>query len=186
MMIIHILNEDAKHSKYLNYYAIPHPITASCRDASDEDGIHLTECDELKLLASLLVAAHRSIRTKMQYDNGGRQAMTATLCLVLGDQLSPKIAGLRAIDPERDTILLCEVMEEARYVPHHPQKIAFLFSAMRHFAEDLRQKGYRVRYVRLDDPDNTGSFSGEVPAHLPLVISAALSSPSPVNGACFR
>lgn len=88
--------------------------------------------------------------------------MTATLCLILGDQLRPDIASLRAIDPERDTVLLCEVMEEARYVPHHPQKIAFLFSAMRHFADELRRHGYRVRYVRLDDPENSGSFSGEV------------------------
>lgn len=88
--------------------------------------------------------------------------MTAKLCLVLGDQLSSRSAALRAIDASQDTILLCEVAEEARYVPHHPQKIAFLFSAMRHFAEDLRHQGYRVRYVRLDDPDNTGSLTGEV------------------------
>ena len=64
-----------------------------------------------------------------------------TLRLILADQLSPSIASLRGADKTRDVILLCEVMEEASYVPHHPKKIAFLFSAMRHFAEALQQAG---------------------------------------------
>ena len=42
---------------------------------------------------------------------------------------------------------------------------------MRHFAEDLRAEGIAVDYVRLDDPDNSGSFTGEleraVRRHLP-------------------
>lgn len=46
------------------------------------------------------------------------------LCLVLGDQLSFDLASLQAIDKDSDGVLLVEVMEEARYVPHHPQKIA--------------------------------------------------------------
>jgi deoxyribodipyrimidine photolyase-related protein len=87
--------------------------------------------------------------------------MTA-LRLILADQLSPSIATLRGADKSQDVILLCEVMEEASYVPHHPKKIAFLFSAMRHFAAALTQAGYRVRYVKLDDPANTGSFTSEV------------------------
>ena len=57
---------------------------------------------------------------------------------------------------------MCEVMEEATYVRHHPKKIAFLFAAMRHFAAELSDKGLQVRYVTLTDPDNTGSLTGEV------------------------
>ncbi len=57
---------------------------------------------------------------------------------------------------------MAEVVEEATYVRHHKKKIAFLFSAMRHFAEALRQAGWEVDYVRLDDPDNSGSFTGEL------------------------
>lgn len=52
-------------------------------------------------------------------------------------------------------------MAEASHVPHHPQKIALIFSAMRHFTEALRQRGVRVQYVTLDDPRNTGSVAGE-------------------------
>lgn len=84
------------------------------------------------------------------------------LHLVLGDQLSFELASLKDLNPERDTVLLVEVMEEASHVPHHPQKIVLIFSAMRHFAEALRERGVRVQYVTLDDPQNTGSVPGEL------------------------
>jgi deoxyribodipyrimidine photolyase-related protein len=87
---------------------------------------------------------------------------TKVLRLVLGDQLSASLASLVDCNKDEDVILLCEVWDEATYVKHHKKKIAFLFSAMRHFALDLQQQGYRVDYVRLDDPLNTGSFGGEV------------------------
>ena len=83
------------------------------------------------------------------------------LRLVLGDQLSASLPTL-ADYGAGDTVLLCEVMEEATYVPHHPKKIAFLFSAMRHFARELQERGMTVRYVTLDDSANTNSFEGEV------------------------
>jgi deoxyribodipyrimidine photolyase-related protein len=84
-----------------------------------------------------------------------------TLRLILGDQLSQRISSLRDADQQNDAVLMCEVVNEATYVKHHQKKIAFLFSAMRHFAEELKQEGHRVIYIPLTDPDNTGSFSGE-------------------------
>jgi deoxyribodipyrimidine photolyase-related protein len=86
----------------------------------------------------------------------------ARLILVLGDQLSHGLSSLAAGVPGRDVVLMAEVMEEASYVPHHKKKIAFIFSAMRHFAEDLRAAGWTVDYIELDDAKNTGSFTGEV------------------------
>jgi deoxyribodipyrimidine photolyase-related protein len=59
-----------------------------------------------------------------------------TLRLVLGDQLSMSLSSL-ADWQDGDGILMCEVMDEASYVPHHKKKLAFVFSAMRHFAEAL-------------------------------------------------
>ncbi len=85
-----------------------------------------------------------------------------TLRFILGDQLSHDIASLRGLDAAQDVILMAEVTEEATYVPHHQQKIAFLFSAMRHFAEELRARGVKVDYVRLDAAGNAGSFTGEL------------------------
>ncbi|NBS02731.1 MAG: cryptochrome/photolyase family protein, partial [Rhizobiales bacterium] len=83
------------------------------------------------------------------------------LRLVLADQLSDSLSALNDVQAG-DTILLCEVMEEATYVRHHPKKIAFLFAAMRHFADGLKGKGFQVRYVTLQDPANTGSLTTEV------------------------
>ena len=57
---------------------------------------------------------------------------------------------------------MAEVMEEATYVGHHKKKLAFVFSAMRHFAEELEATGVAVRYVKLTDPENEGSLRGEV------------------------
>ncbi len=57
---------------------------------------------------------------------------------------------------------MAEVADETSYVPHHPKKIAFVFSAMRKFATALQAAGWQVRYTRLDDPDNTGSIPGEL------------------------
>ena len=85
-----------------------------------------------------------------------------SLILILGDQLTPNVASLRAGNRTNDTVLIAEVAEEAGYVPHHKKKIAFLFSAMRHFAAELVKERWQVRYVKLDDPDNSGSLSGEV------------------------
>ena len=85
----------------------------------------------------------------------------ATLRLILGDQLSPNLSSLRDL-ALGDHILMVELAAEAGYANHHKKKIAFLFSAMRHFADDLRKAGHQVDYIRFDDPDNTGDFTGEV------------------------
>lgn len=85
-----------------------------------------------------------------------------TLHLILGDQLSHSISSLKGFEPGSAIVLMAEVMAEATYVRHHQKKIAFLFTAMRHFAEELRSRGFNVRYVTLDDPGNTQSLLGEV------------------------
>ena len=90
------------------------------------------------------------------------QSGERSLILILGDQLSRNIAALKRADPDRDIVLMAEVAEEAGYVQHHKKKIAFLFSAMRHFANELKEDGWQVHYVRLDDPDNSGSLTGEI------------------------
>ncbi|WP_299476820.1 cryptochrome/photolyase family protein [uncultured Roseibium sp.] len=84
------------------------------------------------------------------------------LVLILGDQLTPSISSLRRADKSLDRVLLVEVHDETTYVRHHKKKIAFILSAMRHFADELRQGGWQVDYVKLEDPGNTGSFRGEV------------------------
>ncbi|MDO9384471.1 MAG: cryptochrome/photolyase family protein [Hyphomicrobiaceae bacterium] len=82
--------------------------------------------------------------------------------LVMGDQLSAQLSSLREADKSRDIVLMTEVLDEAQYVRHHRKKLAFVFSAMRHFADELRADGWEVCYRSLAEPDNRGSFTGEL------------------------
>jgi len=85
-----------------------------------------------------------------------------TLIPVLGDQLSFDLSSLDGAAPADAVVLMMEVADETTYVRHHRKKIAYILSAMRHHAAALVQAGWHVDYVRLDDPDNAGSFTGEV------------------------
>ncbi|WP_176827836.1 cryptochrome/photolyase family protein [Ruegeria marina] len=84
------------------------------------------------------------------------------LILVLGDQLSESLTALASADKARDLVIMAEVAAETEYVAHHPRKIALILSAMRKFAARLRAMGWGLAYTRLDDPENTGSVSGEL------------------------
>ena len=77
--------------------------------------------------------------------------MTSRLIVVLGDQLTPGLASLRDADKTTDVVVMGEVGAEAGYANHHKKKLIFVFSAMRHFAEELRADGWRVDYARLDE-----------------------------------
>ncbi|GAA4227622.1 cryptochrome/photolyase family protein [Sagittula marina] len=84
------------------------------------------------------------------------------LVLVLGDQLSDRMAALKAADKSRDVVVMAEVADETAYVGHHPKKIALIFAAMRKFAARLQDDGWQVAYTELDDTDNSGSICGEL------------------------
>lgn len=88
--------------------------------------------------------------------------MMTTLCFILGDQLSHSLSSLQACNKEQAVIFMCEVYDEASYVKHHPKKIALIFSAMRHFVQELKDNGYKVDYVKLDDKSNTQHFKSEL------------------------
>ena len=81
---------------------------------------------------------------------------------ILGDQLTHGLASLGDVAKADAIVLMMEVADETTYVRHHKRKIALVLSAMRHFADELRADGWVVEYVRLDDPDNSGSFTGEI------------------------
>lgn len=69
--------------------------------------------------------------------------MTATLW-VLGDQLLLNHPGL----PQVERVVLVESERLKRRLPYHRQKLTLIVSAMRHYAEALRERGYTVDYVR--------------------------------------
>jgi deoxyribodipyrimidine photolyase-related protein len=90
------------------------------------------------------------------------QPDSRNLVVILGDQLSPEMSSLKAADKTTDIVLMCEVADETTYVGHHKKKIAFVLSAMRHFAIELEDLGWTVDFVKLDDENNTGSLVSEI------------------------
>ena len=93
------------------------------------------------------------------------------LGLILGDQLTHDLASLRVLDPKVDRLIMAEVRDEATYVKHHKQKIALLFSAMRHFAQELRDAGWKVDYYEYNSQGNFKSLL-DVVAHYAKEYSA--------------
>lgn len=83
------------------------------------------------------------------------------LILVLGDQLDRDSAVFDDFDPRQDAVWMAEVDEESTRVWSHPARIVTFLSAMRHFAEDVRQRGWRVHYRKLGE-------------HVATTLSAAL------------
>ena len=75
------------------------------------------------------------------------RALVGRIISVLGDQLSHDLSALVAGDKARDLVVMAEVMGEARKVAHYPQKIILIFAAMRQFALELRDQGWRVAYT---------------------------------------
>lgn len=84
------------------------------------------------------------------------------LAFILGDQLSTNVSSLKNIDKQDDLVFMCEVNDEATYVQHHKKKLVYIFSCMRHFAQKLKNDGYKVIYKTLDDANNFGSFKKEL------------------------
>ncbi len=74
---------------------------------------------------------------------------TRHLVLVLGDQLDADSAALHGFDPQQDAVWMAEVVHESTKVwSGKPRSVVFL-SAMRHFRDALRARGWRVFYREL-------------------------------------
>jgi len=72
----------------------------------------------------------------------------ARLILILGDQLDLQSTALRDFDRQTDEIIMVESANEAQYVWTHKAKIALFLSAMRHFAQALKEQNYPLIYIQ--------------------------------------
>lgn len=73
------------------------------------------------------------------------------LRLVLGDQLSHDNPALADIDPSTDLVVMIEAASESTAVWSSKPRIAIFLAAMRHFAVDVAERGWPLRYVRIDE-----------------------------------
>ena len=77
-----------------------------------------------------------------------KRASIRHLVLVLGDQLDRHSTAWDEFDANQDRAWMCEAREEARHVPSAKQRLVVFISAMRHFAQDLRDDGIPLDYLR--------------------------------------
>ena len=72
---------------------------------------------------------------------------------VLGDQLWDGQSALQSCAGQaaQTPVILIESLSHAQRLPYHLQKLVLLWSAMRHFAEELRQANWAVTYARSVD-----------------------------------
>jgi deoxyribodipyrimidine photolyase-related protein len=75
------------------------------------------------------------------------------LVLVLGDQLAIDSPVFDRFDATSDAVVMIEAAGEAQHVWSHKARIVLFVSAMRHFAAELRARGWPVVYVALDDAE---------------------------------
>ena len=73
------------------------------------------------------------------------------LVLVLGDQLSATSPTFDHFDSALDAVLMIEAAGEATHVWNHKARITIFLAAMRHFRDELRERGITVHYIALDD-----------------------------------
>lgn len=69
---------------------------------------------------------------------------------VLGDQLNRSLGALRDAEPGSTRVLMVESAAKARSKRWHRQRLHLVVSAMRHFAEELRDAGFEVDLRRAD------------------------------------
>ncbi|MDZ7775057.1 MAG: cryptochrome/photolyase family protein [Bacteroidales bacterium] len=84
-----------------------------------------------------------------------------TLRLILGDQLNSHHSWFKTNNSDIIYVMM-EIKPETEYVLHHGQKILAIFSAMRTFAEELKQSGHHVHYLHFDDDENAHSFEKNI------------------------
>lgn len=70
---------------------------------------------------------------------------------VLGDQLWAGQAALKSCTDAKASVLFIESISYARSRPYHAQKLVLVWSAMRHFAEELKAEGWSVTYAIAED-----------------------------------
>lgn len=81
-----------------------------------------------------------------------------TLVLLLGDQLSKDTPALRDASLDDTVVAMAEVPAEIERYPNHKQRVAMFLSAMRHFRDELRQRGFTVVYQEIGDENGASSL----------------------------
>ncbi len=111
---------------------------------------------------------------------------TRTLVIVLGDQLDLEASAFDGFDAAQDVVWMAEVAEESTHVWSSKPRTALFLSAMRHFAQALREVGRAVDYTRLDDAGNRGTLGAELGAAITRLGPTSLVMTAPGDWRVFH
>ena len=64
------------------------------------------------------------------------------------DHLNRKYGALKDADPKQDVIAFVESARMTTGTNWHPERLFFMISAARHFADELENEGFTVEYVK--------------------------------------
>jgi deoxyribodipyrimidine photolyase-related protein len=71
---------------------------------------------------------------------------------ILGDQLNQEQSALQSVSNKKNIpIIFIESLKHVKVRPYHKQKLVLIWSAMRHFAEELCQLEYAVTYKKAEE-----------------------------------
>ena len=81
------------------------------------------------------------------------------LVVVFGDQLHHDASAFDGFDPDQDVVWMAEAEFESTHVWTHKQRIVLFLSAMRHFRDELKEKGFEVCYAQMEESKKTKRLS---------------------------
>ncbi len=98
----------------------------------------------------------------------GRNYFVGKTIWILGDQLSIEHTALAGADKRQDVVLLIESRSRGAHLRYHKIKLVLIYSAMRHFAAELRADGWTVDYHTMErTADFDAAWERHVAAHRP-------------------
>ena len=99
--------------------------------------------------------------------------MQKTLIYIAHDNLNRHKGALKDADPKKHEVILVESQRMLSGARWHRQRLFFLLSAARHFAQDLRGEGFTVHYEKASD---TAAGIARISQGFSKVIAVAPSS----------
>lgn len=99
--------------------------------------------------------------------------MTKSLIYLAHDNLNRRKGALRGADPENFEIVMVESERMLRAAKWHKQRIFFMLSAARHFAQELEKDGFKVHYLKAE---NTSAGIQKIAGNFNEVIATSPSS----------
>lgn len=93
---------------------------------------------------------------------GSNDGPVGRLLVLFPDQLHTAYLDAAGLDSARDAVLQMELAEDFTHVPSHRQRTALFLSAMRHFAVEIQEAGWRSAYIGFDDSSNDGTLEAQL------------------------